>query len=146
MEIKRVLVTGATGFIGSHVVEEALRNGYAVRGLDIKDNTNQDIEFARADICDKDAVSKAMESIDYVVHLAAVTSVVEFEKNPLECFDINVSGFLNVLSAASSAGVKKVVYASSAAVYTGEHFSDSLPLDYSKQNNPYALSKMMNEM
>jgi len=146
MEKVKLLVTGSSGFIGSHVVEEALRRGYAVRGLDIKDNTNQDIEFARADIRDKDAVLKAMEDVDYVIHLAAVTSVVEFEKNPIECFEINVNGFLNVLSAASSSGVKKVVYASSAAVYTGEHFSDSLPLDYSKQNNPYALSKMMNEM
>ncbi len=64
----------------------------------------------------------------------------------MECFDINVNGFINVLWAAHEHKVKKVLYASSAAVYTGEHFSDSMPLDYSKQHNPYAQSKMINEM
>ena len=64
----------------------------------------------------------------------------------MECFDINVNGFLNVLSSACDKGVKKIVYASSAAVYTGEHFSDSLPIDYSRQHNPYSQSKIMNEM
>ena len=87
-----------------------------------------------------------MEGVDFVIHLEAVTSVVEFEKDPVECFDINVNGFLNVLSSACDKGVKKIVYASSAAVYTDEHFSDLMPLDYSRQHNPYAQSKMMNEM
>ncbi len=142
----KLLVTGSSGFIGSHVAEEALNNGYYVRGLDLKENNNAAIDFVRGDIRDKMSVAKAMEDVDYVVHLAAITSVVEFEKNPLECFDNNVNGFLNILNAAYANGVKKVLYASSAAVYTGEHFSDSLPLDYSKQHNPYAQSKMMNEM
>ena len=70
----------------------------------------------------------------------------EFEKNPVECFDINANGFMNVLWATHEHKAKKVLYASSAAVYTGEHFSDSMPLDYSKQHNPYAQSKMINEM
>ena len=146
MEKKTLLVTGSSGFIGSHVAEEALKRGYYVKGLDLKENENAAIEFVKGDIRDKSAVSKAMEGVDFVIHLAAVTSVVEFEKNPLECFDINVNGFLNVLNAAHKNWVKRFVYASSAAVYTGEHFSDSMPLDYSKQHNPYAQSKIMNEM
>ena len=146
MSKRTILVTGSSGFIGSHVVEEALKNGYLVKGLDLKENDNAAIEFVKGDIRDKSAVSKAMEEVDFVIHLAAVTSVVEFEKNPVECFDINVNGFMNVLWAAHEHKVKKVLYASSAAVYTGEHFSDSMPLDYSKQHNPYSQSKIINEM
>ena len=146
MEKGTLLVTGSSGFIGSHVAEEALKKGYRVKGLDLKENVNPAIEFVKGDIRDKSAVSKAMEEVDFVIHLAAVTSVVEFEKNPVECFDININGFMNVLWAAHEHKAKKVLYASSAAVYTGEHFSDSMPLDYSKQHNPYAQSKMINEM
>ena len=146
MENGTILVTGSSGFIGSHVAEEALKKGYRVKGLDLKENDNAAIEFIKGDIRDKSAVSKAMEEIDFVIHLAAVTSVVEFEKNPVECFDINVNGFLNVLSTAHEKGIKKIAYASSAAVYTGEHFSDTMPLDYSKQHNPYSQSKIINEM
>ena len=146
MEKKTLLVTGSSGFIGSYVAEDALKHGYYVKGLDLKENENAAIEFVKGDIRDKVAVSNATDSVDFVIHLAAVTSVVEFEKDPVECFDINVSGFLNVLNAAHRNGVKKVLYASSAAVYTGEHFSDSMPLDYSKQHNPYSQSKIMNEM
>ena len=146
MEKGTLLVTGSSGFIGSHVAEEALNKGHRVKGLDLKENANHAIEFVKGDIRDKSAVLKAMEEVDFVIHLAAVTSVVEFEKNPVECFDINANGFMNVLWAAHEHKAKKVLYASSAAVYTGEHFSDSMPLDYSKQHNPYAQSKMINEM
>ena len=146
MEKGTILVTGSSGFIGSHVAAEALKEGYRVKGLDLKENDNTAIEFVKGDIRDKSAVSKAMEGVDFIIHLAAVTSVVEFEKNPVECFDININGFMNVLWAAHEHKVKKALYASSAAVYTGEHFSDSMPLDYSKQHNPYAQSKMINEM
>ena len=146
MEKGTILVTGSSGFIGSHVAAEALKEGYRVKGLDLKENDNTAIGFVKGDIRDKSAVSKAMEGVDFIIHLAAVTSVVEFEKNPVECFDINVNGFMNVLWAAHEHKVKKVLYASSAAVYTGEHFSDSRPLDYSKQHNPYSQSKIINEM
>ena len=146
MEKGTILVTGSSGFIGSHVAEEALKKGYQVKGLDLNGTDNAAIEFIRGDIRDKSAVSKAMKEVDFVIHLAAVTSVVEFEKNPVECFDINVNGFMNVLWSAHEHKVKKVLYASSAAVYTGEHFSDSMPLDYSKQHNPYSQSKIINEM
>ena len=146
MEKETILVTGSSGFIGSHVAAEALKEGYRVKGLDLKENDNTAIEFVKGDIRDKSAVSKAIEGVDFIIHLAAVTSVVEFEKNPVECFDININGFMNVLWAAHEHKVKKVLYASSAAVYTGEHFSDSMPLDYSKQHNPYSQSKIINEM
>ncbi|MEM0143497.1 MAG: NAD-dependent epimerase/dehydratase family protein [Candidatus Parvarchaeum sp.] len=142
-----VLITGSSGFIGGHVAAEALKMGYKVKELDIAEpNKKNDIEFIKADIRNKEAISKAMEGVDYVVHLAAITSVVEFEKDPVTCFDININGFLNVLSAALEKNVKKVVYASSSAVYTGEHFSEGVPIDYMKLNNPYSQSKLINEM
>ena len=101
MEKGTLLVTGSSGFIGSHVAEEALNKGHRVKGLDLKENANPAIEFVKGDIRDKSAVSKAMEEVDFVIHLAAVTSVVEFEKNPVECFDININGFMDALQGLS---------------------------------------------
>ncbi|MGC8982068.1 MAG: NAD-dependent epimerase/dehydratase family protein, partial [Minisyncoccia bacterium] len=60
----KLLVTGSSGFIGSHVVEEALKNGYYVRGLDLKENNNAAIDFVRGDIRDNASVAKAIEDVD----------------------------------------------------------------------------------
>ena len=141
-----LLITGGAGFIGRNVVRKALDSGYEVRVLDINSCKIEGVEQFRGDIRDREIVAKAVSGTDYIIHLAAITSVIEFEKNPVDCFDININGFLNVLNSARENMTNKVIYASSAAVYTGEHFSDTMPLDYSKQHNPYAQSKIMNEM
>ncbi|MGC8730128.1 MAG: NAD-dependent epimerase/dehydratase family protein, partial [Candidatus Micrarchaeia archaeon] len=88
-----IFITGVSGFIGSHIAAAALERGYNVKGIDIKDCSIKGVEFTKADIRDKDSIYKAMNGSDYVIHLAAITSNVEFEKNMYECYDINIRGF-----------------------------------------------------
>jgi nucleoside-diphosphate-sugar epimerase len=142
---KNLLVTGASGFIGRYVAAEASRRGYRVTGVDRNRPQTGSIDFTQADIRDKNRISQVMEDHQYVVHLAAVTSNVEFVKRPAECYDINANGFLNVLDAAAQSGCKRFVYASSAAVYL-DNFSEDTVIDIRKQGNHYAKTKIMNEM
>ncbi len=144
---EKILITGISGFIGRHVAEHAITQGYEVSGIDVKECPIKGVNFTNASILDMDAVSKVMKGMDYVIHLAAITSNVEFEKEPAKCYAINVNGFMNVLEAAASNGCKRFLYASSAAVYTNESgFSESAVIDIKKQRNHYAKSKLMNEM
>jgi nucleoside-diphosphate-sugar epimerase len=140
-----LLITGVSGFIGRYVAAEALRRGYRVTGLDRTPSSPAGVEFIPADIRDKDRMLDVMRGQDCVVHLAAITSNVEFIKNPIECYDINANGFLNVLDAAVKRGCAKVVYASSSAVYL-DGFSEDTVIDFGRQTNHYAKAKLMNEM
>ncbi len=139
-----IFITGIAGFIGSHIASEALKQGYNVKGIDVKDCGIEGIEFTKADIRDKDSIGKAMEGSDYAVHLAAITSNVEFEKNMYECYDINVRGFNTIIDAAAKKGIE-MLYASSSAVYI-DSFSEDATIDIKKQRNHYAKTKLMNEM
>ena len=118
----RILITGGAGFIGSHIAEyfhdkadvrilDNLRSGFP-RNL-----AGLNVEFIRGDVRDRVKVAKAMQNVDYVFHLAAMIGVPESMQNPLECVDINVNGTLVVLEEAARAKVKKLCFASSAAVY-----------------------------
>jgi len=140
-----MLITGVSGFIGRYIAEEALRRGYRVTGVDLRCSDTRGVEFIEADTRDKDRMFQVMRGQDCVVHLAAVTSNVEFVKNPLECYEINVNGFLNVVDAAAKGGCTRLVYASSSAVYL-DTFSEETTIDFSKQTNHYAKAKLMNEM
>ena len=142
---KNMCITGVSGFIGRHVAEEALRRGYRVTGLDRNQSPTSDFEFVNTDIRDTNRLTHAMRSQDYVIHLAAVTSNVEFVRNPVDSYDINASGFLGVIDAAAKNGCKVFVYASSAAVYL-DRFSEDALIDVRKQSNHYAKTKIMNEM
>jgi UDP-glucose 4-epimerase len=88
---------------------------------------------------------QVLKGKDHVIHLAAVTSNVEFIKDPRECYDANVNGCLSVLDASVKNGCRTVVYASSAAVYL-DAFSEEATIDVNRQSNHYAKSKIMNEM
>jgi UDP-glucose 4-epimerase len=142
---KRVLITGASGFIGSYVAKEALRRGYRVTGLDSRGSVTADFEFIQADIRDRARMAWVVKDQDCVIHLAAVTSNVEFIKNPVNCYDVNANGFLNVIEAAAQSGGQRFVYASSAAVYL-DGFSEDTVIDINRQGNHYAKTKIMNEM
>lgn len=118
----RILITGGAGFIGSHIAE-FYKDKAEIRVLDnlrsgsIRNLSGIDIDFIRGDVRDRAKVAKAMAGVDYVFHLAAMISVPESMLKPLECVDINVNGTLTVLEEAAKAGVKKLIYGSSAAVY-----------------------------
>jgi len=144
---KSLFMSGVSGFIGRYVAEEALKRGYQVTGMDRNEPhvVGAEIEFIQADVRDRDAITQIMKGKEYVIHLAAVTSNLEFEKNPTDCNDTNVGGFVNVVDAAAKSGCKKVIYASSAAVYR-DVFAEGAVIDFRKQDNHYAKSKIINEM
>ena len=150
----RYLVTGGAGFIGSNTVDELVRRGHSVTVLDDLstgkeanlEQVRKQITLIRASITDRDAVDEACRGVDYVFHLAARTSVPRSVKQPLETNEINVDGTLNVLVAARDAGVRRVVFASSSAIY-GD--TPTLP----KHENmppapisPYGASKLIGEI
>ena len=121
---KSFLVTGGAGFIGSHIVDYLLRNG--ARKVRVLDNlatglqSNVDLfagykqyEFMLGDIRDTEACRKACEGIDHVSHQAALGSVPRSVKDPVTSNEVNVSGYVNMITAAKDAGVKTFVYASS---------------------------------
>lgn len=150
--MKRYLVTGGAGFIGSHIVRALLEQGDFVRVLDNfstgkpENLAGLDIDLITGDIRDSATVAKAMSGMDRVFHEAAFVSVPQSMDDPLTCFEINQRGTEIVLEAARKAGVGRVVLASSAAVY-GD--SEDLPLDEDTllyPMSPYAVSKRVDEL
>jgi len=153
----RSLVTGGAGFIGSHIVQTLLAQGGSVRVLDNfstgkRENIErmmQDLshlEVMEGDIRDASRVGEAVRGVEIIFHEAAFVSVPQSMQAPQECFDVNITGTSLLLDAARRAGVRRVVVASSAAVY-GE--SDALPLTEEtplQPLSPYAVSKRVDEM
>ncbi len=151
------LVTGGGGFIGSHLAEYLLKNGAAkVRVLDNMVNgfeSNIDLlkqypnfEFIQGDIRNADDCAKACQGMHYVSHQAALGSVPRSIKEPVYFNDVNVGGFVNMLKAATDAGVQQFVYASSSSVYGDE---PTLPKQENRIGNclsPYAATKKTNEL
>lgn len=120
----RFLVTGGAGFIGSHLVEALLDEGYAVRVLDdlssgYRENLPDRVEFIEADVTDPDIVARAFEGIDGCFHLAAIASVEQCNREWLRTHRVNLTGTINVFNEARRLRRREipVVYASSAAVY-----------------------------
>ena len=125
--MKKVIVTGGAGFIGSHLAEELARRGYHVILLDnlstgrmeniqefLKENN---VDFVRGTITDLSLVQEVFKGVEYVFHQAAIPSVPRSIENPLASHEVNVTGTLNVLAAARDNRIRKVVYAPSCAVY-----------------------------
>ncbi len=145
-----VLITGGAGFIGSHIAEHF--NGKA--NIRILDNMRSgykhnlagfDVELIEGSITDVKAVVKAVKGIDYVFHLAAMISVPESMGKPIECVDINVNGMLNVLRAAADAGVKKLCFSTSAAIYGDNPTVPKLETMLPEPKSPYAITKLDGE-
>lgn len=154
--MKRILITGGAGFIGSNLTEYFLGRGYFVRCLDnfstgYRHNieeflSNPNYELIDGDIRDLDVCRKAVDGVDYVLHQAALGSVPRSIQDPITSNEVNVSGFLNMLVAMRDAGVKRMVYAASSSTY-GD--SESLPKVedvIGKPLSPYAVTKYVNEL
>lgn len=147
----RILVTGGAGFIGSHLVEHFAANGDEVTVIDSlrtgyeKNVAGFKIKFIRGSVEEKKLVGQAAKNIDYIFHLAAMVSVTESMSNPNLAESINVQGTLNVLESAAKNKVKKVVFASSCAVYGDSPVipkkEDMLP----EPKSPYADTKLSGE-
>jgi nucleoside-diphosphate-sugar epimerase len=150
----RYLVTGGAGFIGSNTVDELVCRGHSVTVLDDlsagkEENlakVREQITFIRGTITDRATVEEACSGADYVLHLAARTSVPRSVKQPLETNQINVDGTLNVLVAARDAGVRRVLFASSSSIY-GD--TPTLPKHEGMPPapiSPYGVSKLAGEL
>jgi len=147
----KVLVTGGAGFIGSHIVEYFQDKADEIVVLDnlrtgFKKNLNGlRHTFIESSITDAAAVNAAMQGVDYVFHMAALISVPESMSKIGECVDLNVTGLLNVLEAAANNGVKKVVLASSAAIYGDNPTVPKLETMLPEPKSPYAITKLDGE-
>ncbi len=151
--MSKFLVTGGAGFIGGHIVELLVKEGHQAVVFDnfssgSEDNLNNvkdSIKVIRGDIRDANALKDAICGIDYVIHQAAEISTVKSVEDPVYTNEVNVTGTLNVLTAAKDAGVKRVVFASSCAIYgdTGKRAQkeDFLPQPLS----PYGATKIAGE-
>ena len=150
MKNKVVVVTGGVGFIGSNLVEELTKDNEVIVIDDLSTGKRENIdeskvEFVQGSITDLELLKKVFEDVDYVFHQAAIPSVQRSVENPLATNEVNVKGTLNVLIAAKTNGVKKVIYASSSSVY-GD--TPELPKRENMNPNPlspYAVSKLTGE-
>ena len=156
------LVTGAGGFIGSHLLENLLKLGQRVRGLDnfatgqrsnltgleaiLSADEFARLEFIEGDLCDLETCERAASGVDHILHQGALGSVPRSIDDPLSSHGSNVNGTLNMLMAARDADVPRVVYASSSSVYGDD---PELPKVESRLGNvlsPYAATKLIDEV
>ncbi len=147
------LITGGCGFIGSHVAEALVKQKHTVFIYDnLSSGYKHNIEgfmdkitFIEADIRDVQALTSAMQGVDYVFHEAALVSVFDSVERPKENHEINITGTFNVLSAAKKSGVKRVVAASSSAVYGNDPVLPKTEDMIPSPESPYALAKITME-
>jgi len=153
---KKIIVTGAAGFIGSHLVDTLLETGNEVLGIDnfstgresnlVTASKHVQFKLVRGDIRDANFLLEQFRGVDCVFHEAAFTSVPQSIKKPLVCNQVNIEGVLNVLEAARQDDVKKVVFASSSEVYGDSPVlpkQEDMPL---VPISPYGVSKLAGEM
>ena len=151
----KFLITGGMGFIGSYLVDYLLKQGNEITILDNFSNSNKksmkkiennNLKIIEGDIRKINDVLNSIKNQEIVIHLAAKISVEESIKNPKETFDVNVSGTKNIINACEKSNIKKLIVASSAAVY-GENLSNIKLKETSKTNpiSPYGESKLLME-
>ena len=149
-----VLITGGAGFIGSHLVDALLAKGYSVRVLDDLSSgkrsnlplDNPRVELIEGDVADAALVARAAVGCQAVAHLAAVASVQASVDDPVKTHQSNFIGTLNVCEAMRQAGIKRVVFASSAAVYGNNGEGQAITEDTPKAPlTPYASDKLASE-
>lgn len=156
------LVTGCAGFIGSHLVESLLNLGQQVVGLDnfstgyqsnlddVRSNVGeqrwQSFTFIEGDITHPDTCNAACRNIDFVLHQAALGSVPRSIENPMATNAANITGFLNMLTAAKDQQVKRFVYAASSSTYGDSKDLPKREDRIGKPLSPYAVTKLANEL
>jgi nucleoside-diphosphate-sugar epimerase len=147
------LVTGGAGFVGSHLVAQLIAKGCKVRVLDNLSTGKienilphqHDIQFIKGDIRDLNVVKAACEGIEVVLHHAAIASVAQSIKDPHSTHEVNVNGTFNILEGARYTGVKKIIFASTAAVYGVNSQFPTTEESPFNPISPYGLSKLIGE-
>lgn len=151
MKRDKVIVTGGAGFIGSHLVDALIADGYAVHVIDNlstgkKENLNPKAVFHHADICNFEALGPMFKHAVYVFHTAANARVQPSILDPRSSNETNITGTLNVLVAARDAKVKRVIYSASSSAYGTQ---PAMPLQEDMTANPqspYAVQKFVGEL
>lgn len=152
----KILITGGAGFIGLNLSEYFLKKGYQVVCLDNfatghRHNLtacleNHNFTLIEGDIRNLSDCQKAVEAVDYVLHQAALGSVPRSINDPITTNDVNVSGFLNMLTASRDAKVKRFVYAASSSTYGDSQGLPKVEDVIGKPLSPYAITKYVNEL
>lgn len=148
-----ILVTGAAGFIGSHLVQRLVRDGHAVTGFDnfstgYRRNLHRiegDFQFIEGDLRSEEDVRRAVAGAELIYHQGALASVPRSIADPKTTFDVNVTGTLNLLVAARDAGARRFVFASSSSVYGDSPVSPKHEDLTPHPLSPYAISKLTGE-
>ena len=149
--MRKALVTGGAGFIGSHLVDGLLEDGWEVRVLDdlstgILANLDlKNVEFIKGDIRDPHVVERAMKRVEVVFHQAAWRSIVRSIDLPLMSTGVNIDGTVQILEAARQEGVRRVVYAASSSAYGGRGMRPQVETMPVNPQSPYALQKYTGE-
>ncbi len=151
--MSRYLVTGGAGFIGSHLCQRLCAEGHAVRVLDNLSTGRRanlaeipsEIEFVEGDVCDATLLAEVAQQVDCVLHHAAISSVPASVEQPLVEQQVNAVGTLRLLEAARQAGVRRVVFASSASVYGNNPQMPKREDMPPEPESPYAVSKVVGE-
>ncbi|HHH54226.1 MAG TPA: SDR family oxidoreductase [Bacteroidetes bacterium] len=158
MEKKNILITGGAGFIGSNLVE-ALLNDKRVNKVRVVDNLStgfrkninefekkSDFEFVWGDIRDINTCMKACEGIDIISHQAALGSVPRSINDPVNTNSNNITGTLNIFTAAKESGIKRIVYAASSSTYGDSKTLPKVEDNIGKPLSPYAITKLVSEL
>ncbi len=138
----KVLITGAAGFVGSHLVRACSARGWDVVGTDVRTGSEDGGEILRADLLERPVLQRLLRDVDYVLHQGAVSSSPMFEPDPSHGVEVNVMGGLYLLQASAEAGVRRFVYASTSSLY------GNLPVPWREDMavpgtpNAYAASKL----
>lgn len=153
MNNRKVVITGGAGFIGANLAKELAADNSVIivddlsvgKKENLADLSGENVEFAEGTIGDLSLLERLFRNVDFVFHQAAISSVHKSIENPLATHDVNVTGTLNVLLAARDSGVRKLIFASSAAVYgdtpTVPQREETIP----NPQSPYAATKLIGE-
>jgi UDP-glucose 4-epimerase len=144
------LITGAAGFLGSALANQLAREGHQIRGLDDLSTgdpqaLSQDVHFTRGDVNDRPKLWTLLQEVDCVYHLAARVSVPESILYPREYNAVNVGGTVSLMEAMRDVGVKRVVFASSGAIYGNQDIQPLTEGQTPHPSSPYAVSKLAAE-
>lgn len=156
MESKKLLITGVAGFIGSNLAEYFVKQGYYVVGLDnfstgkweniAQLSHNPNFTFIEGDIRNFEACTTAVKGCNYVLHQAALGSVPRSINDPITSNDVNINGFLNMITAARNENVTRFIYAASSSTYGDSEALPKVEDVIGKPLSPYAITKYVNEL
>lgn len=155
--MKKILITGGAGFVGTHLANKLVESkNYEVivfdntslpfeQNISNFNNKLNNISFVRGDVRNKEDLRKSLNNVDIIIHLAAIVSVAVCEENPKLCEENNIQGTRNVFEIAKELNIKKIIYASSAAVYGDLSSSSITEEDLTVPISNYGISKLENE-